>query len=126
MHRGRGGGIIFGDNFYCNANCIINAGKSLTFGDNVLMGWNCTVLDGDGHSLIDKNGMTGRFDPVYIGNHVWCASDTKILKGSFISDDSVVAAGACISKKFRENRLLLGGFNKILRGNIDWNVTFDK
>lgn len=121
-----GGGITFGDNFYCNANCIINAGKSLIFGDSVLMGWNCTVLDGDGHNLIDKNGVIKRFDPISIGNHVWCAADTKILKGSLISDDSVVAAGACISKKFQKSRLLLGGYNKILRENIDWSVTFNE
>lgn len=118
------GSITFGENFYCNANCVINAGKSIKFGENVLLGWNCTVLDGDGHKLIDKNGESFKYDSVDIGNHVWCAFESKILKGSFVPDNSVVAAGACITKKFDKHALLLGGFNRVLRTEIEWNRTF--
>lgn len=119
-----GGNITFGDNFYCNANCIINAGESLIFGNNCLLGWNVMVLDGDGHKLIDNDGSFKRYDPVQIGNHVWCASNTKILKGAYIPDNSVVAAGACISKKFMGKNLLLGAFNQILKTGIEWSRNF--
>lgn len=115
-----GGGIEFGDHFYCNANCILNAVERICFGDDVLLGWNCTIIDGDGHTIVSECRETTRHEPIEIGNHVWLASGVTILKGSKIADGGVVAANGCVSKKYESNNLLIGGFNKVLREEISW------
>ena len=51
---GRMGVIEFGIDFKCNSNCIINAGKMIRFGDDCLLSWNISILDGDGHKVIEK------------------------------------------------------------------------
>ena len=115
------GKMVIGDDFCCNAECILNACSKIVFGDRVLLGWRSCVLDGDGHNVLhaEKNEGYEKHN-VEIGEHVWLASDAKVLKGSRIPSGSVVAANACISKEFCEENLLIGGFNKILRKNIIW------
>lgn len=114
-----GGGLEFGDGFRCNADCIINAGKNIKFGRDVHIGWNCTILDGDGHTVNDKQV---RYDDIEIGNHVLIAHGASILKGCLIPDGCVVAAKGLVSKKVPKANLLIGGFNKILREDITWYV----
>ena len=115
-----GGGFEFGNHFYCNANCILNAGERICFGDDVLLGWNCTIIDGDGHTIASECREKTRNESIEIGNHVWLASGVTILKGSRIADGSVVAANGCVSKKYESKNLLIGGFNKVLRKGVCW------
>lgn len=114
------GVINVGNDFYCNSNCIINAGDSITFGNHVLMGWNVTVLDGDGHAIISEGKVGNKYEPVIINDHVWIASEAAVLKGSIIKKNSVIAFGALVSKDYPDDGLLIGGFNKVLKRNIDW------
>lgn len=114
------GNLTLGKNFYCNANCIINAGKQVTFGDDVLLGWNVTVIDGDGHTMIHENKDMPKYEEIKIGNHVWLAANSSILKGSIVEDDSVVAYGAVVSKNIDQRNVIIGGQNRILRTNTNW------
>ncbi len=115
------GQLKCGANFYCNANCIINAGKSIIFGDDNLIGWNVTIIDGDGHDVI-HNGKTGdRYEEIKLGNHVWIAAQASILKGTVLQDGCVVAFGGLASKSYQQENLLIGGTNKIIGENIVWN-----
>ena len=43
-----------------------------------------------------------------------------VLKGSRISDGSIVAAKSCISKKIEQKNVLIGRNNEILRTNVSW------
>lgn len=111
--------IEFGNNFSCNANCIISSQNSIIFGNDCLIGWNCTIIDGDGHTTdSNKNKST-----VKIGNHVWIGAETKILKNSVIGNDSIIALGSIISGTFDENNILIASEKaKIKRRNVKWKV----
>lgn len=115
------GGITLGDNFYCNANCIINASKEIIIGNDFLMGWNGTIIDGDGHNMFHDNQPVERSQEIHIGSHVWCAGNVSILKGSVLPDDTVVAYNGVITKKFSQKNTLVGGVNKRLAENVNWN-----
>lgn len=115
------GVIEFGQNFYCNFNCIINSGKYISFGDDVLVGWEVTILDGDGHNILKQNVVTEKYQNIVVGNHVWIASYAKILKGSHICDNSVIAMNSLCSKSFSDSNIMIGGINKIINTNIDWS-----
>lgn len=112
--------MILGSNFYCNADCIINAGKKIEFGKDALLGWNVTVIDGDGHTMLHSEQEMPRYDEISIGDHVWLAANSSVLKGSIIRNDSVVAYGGIVSKKIEQPNVIIGGQNKILRTDSNW------
>lgn len=84
------------------------------------MGWRCTIIDGDGHSITSESVCAKRHEDIFIGNHVWLASEVTVLKGSHLANGNVVASKGCITKKFKTDNLLIGGCNKILKQNIKW------
>ena len=114
--------IDFGNNFFCNANCIINSNGKLKFGNDIIIGWNTEILTAGGHSIvsIENQEEDNSINSITIGNHVWIASNVTILNNTFISDDSVVATKALVSKKFNENNIIIGKYNEILKRNILW------
>lgn len=116
------GSLEIGENFFCNKNCTISCNDRITIGDNVLFGWNVELLDSDNHRVIHKN-KTNVCDrgEIKIGNRVWAASFTHILKNSSIPDGSVVAYHSLVTKRFDGERLLLGGCPaKVIEEQIDW------
>lgn len=115
------GVIKLGNNFKISASSIIMCKKSVTIGNDVLISWGTTITDTDWHHICDSEGKTiNADDEVIIDEHVWIGSNVMILKGSRILKDSVVAAGAIITKAFGETNILLGNTNQVLRRNINW------
>lgn len=114
--------IVFGNNFCCNANCIINSSGNIKFGEEALIGWRTEFLTTGGHKIYQLNEEKTRNleNGIIIGKHVWIASNVTILGGGTIGDYSVVATKACINKSFEQCNILIGNFNKILKENIDW------
>lgn len=116
------GSLEIGENFFCNKNCTISCNDRITIGDNVLFGWNVELLDSDNHRVIHKN-KTNVCDrgEIKIGNRVWAASFTHILKNSSIPDGSVVAYHSLVTKRFDGEKLLIGGCPaKVIEEQIDW------
>ena len=114
--------MVFGKDFRCNANCILNAGSKIKFGDDCLLSWNVTVLDGDGHEIFELNKEEDRKEKnfIIIGNHVWICANSTRLKGATVGDNSVLAAHSIISKSNELENALLGGENKIIKQDINW------
>lgn len=116
------GTLEIGENFFCNKNCTISCNDKITIGDNVLIGWNVEILDSDNHKLIYKNKMEiCDRRAIKIGNHVWVAAFSHILKNSFIPNGSVVAYHSLVTKPFKGEKLLLGGSPaKVMQEQIEW------
>lgn len=116
------GMLEIGENFFCNKNCTISCNDKITIGDDVLFGWNVEILDSDNHKVIHKNKEnTYNRGPIKIGNHVWVASYSHILKNSTIPDGSVVAYHSLVTKQFTGEKLLLGGCPaKVIEEEIEW------
>ncbi len=114
------GKLEFGDNFYCNSNCLINAGRNISFGRDVLIGWEVTIMDGDGHETGHEGQFCEKYADITIGDHVWIAAYAKILKNSEIRSNSVVGLNALVSKHFQEENILIGGINRVLKKQIEW------
>ena len=121
-------------------NNTINLGKKTTFesgtqlaaceGTNIIIGEDCmfsnniSIRTTDSHSILDKNNIRiNMANNIYIGNHVWVGLQTLILKGSFISDNSIVGARSIITKSSpcEPNCIIAGHPVKIVRKNIKWS-----
>lgn len=116
------GTLEIGKNFFSNKNCTISCNDRVIIGDNVLLGWNVEILDSDNHKVIHKNTVkVCDRGEIRIGNHVWVAAFSHILKNSFIPDGSIVAYHSLVTKKFKGERLLLGGCPaKVIEEQIEW------
>ena len=112
------GELQFGKNFYANRNLLIECQKKVSFGSDVLLGWNVSIRDTDGHSI---NGKPFK-EKIMVKNHVWIASDVTVLKGSVISEGSVIACNSTVcGLKMQENKCLVGGTPaKIIKNNVEW------
>lgn len=64
-----------------------------------MLGWSCTVIDGDGH----ETSSVGKDRSIVIGNHVWLAAESAVLKGSKIPSQSIVAFRSTVSGSFAED-----------------------
>ncbi len=117
--------VEIGDNFTCYGGSYSICGHSkLTIGNNCLFSNNLYLRTDDGHTIIDKFSHAPLNSPndINIGNHVWVATKCSILKGSKISDNSIVALGSVVNKKFETENCLLGGVcAKIIKTNISWD-----
>lgn len=116
------GTLIFKRNFRNSASLKIDCRKKITFGENVLVGWNCTVLDTDGHDVLDKSSNKINFDnDIYIGNNVWIGANVTILKGVKLNDGIIIAYGTTITKSIKESNCIIGGVtNKVLKKEVYW------
>lgn len=115
------GKLVFGKGFSSNRNCFISCDSEITFGENVLLGDNVIIRDNDGHTIYHEGYYKQNIKPIRIGNHVWIASQSKILKGAEIADESVLGFNSLLTKAFAEKNILIAGSPaKKMQENITW------
>jgi maltose O-acetyltransferase len=109
--------LVVGENVSINRGCIINAGGNVFIGNDVMIGPN-VVIYSQNHNY--KRPLTNfinqgySFKSVIIGNNVWIASNVIILPGVTIGKNSVVAAGAILTKSIPENSIVKNDLNLVI------------
>ena len=122
-----------------DSSCSLTIGKDSTFeevlltltepGSKIFIGQGCMfasdidVRTGDSHAVISRASgkRLNDAEDVTIGNHVWIAAHSVLLKGSLVSDDSVVATGSVVTRKFGEKGIIIGGNPAVqLKEGITW------
>ena len=104
---------------------IVMAEELVEIGSHCLISWGVGIADSDFHPLepaqrlIDARALAPFFKdrpprpkfttaPVKIGDNVWIGMNAVILKGVTIGDNSVVAAGAVVTKSIAPNSIVAG------------------
>lgn len=104
---------------------IIMAEERVEIGSHCLISWNVGIADSDFHPLdprerrIDAEALAPfypnrpprpkiRTAPVIISDNVWIGMHAVILKGVTIGENSVVAAGAVVTKSVPANVVVAG------------------
>lgn len=100
-------------------------GKSITIGNDCLFSSDIYFRVGDSHSILNEESGK-RINPsldINVGNHVWIGNGVKILKGSNISDNSIIATGAIVTCKSFPQNVIIGGIPaKVLKDGINWDA----
>lgn len=101
-------------------NSTIHIGKDCMLSNNII------IRTSDSHPIYDKlTGSRINFSKnVFIGNHVWIAPNSKILKGANIGDGCIVSSNTMVSKSINDNCLVVGMPSKVIKENISWNRNF--
>lgn len=102
-----GRNISVGKNVFINAGCHFQDQGGITIGDGSFIGHN-TVLATLNHGLKPEDRSTVIPAPIKIGKNVWIGSNATILSGVHIGDNSVIAAGAVVSKNVELNTVVGG------------------
>ncbi len=108
-----------------NVHIAITEPKSkITIGKDCMFAYDIDIRTGDSHSIIsvENNERINFAEDISIGNHVWVGAHCMLLKGSIISDDSIVATGSIVTKKFNSNGIIIAGNPaKEIKNNITWS-----
>lgn len=111
---------------------IIMAEERIEIGSHCLIAWNVGIADSDFHPIspaerrADAEALAPYFKdkpdrpslvaaPVVIADNVWIGMNAIILKGVTIGDNSVVAAGAVVSKPVPANVVVAGNPAVVVR-----------
>lgn len=109
-----GKNIHIGKNVFINAGCHFQDQGGITIGDGAQIGHN-VVLATLNHDLIPENRKTVIPAPIIIGKNVWIGANSTILSGVTIGDNSVIAAGAVVTKDVPANVVAGGVPAKIIK-----------
>jgi acetyltransferase-like isoleucine patch superfamily enzyme len=105
----------------------INYGKNTSIGKNVFINFGCTFLDlggitieddvmlapgvkllSEGHPLSPEERQSLVPKPIFIRRNAWIGANATILQGVTVGENSVVAAGAVVSKDVPANTVVGG------------------
>ena len=107
--REQGSGCIrIGDAVLLSPGVRIACSDEITIGDGVMMANGAYVTDSDWHGLYDRVARPDAVTPVRIGDNAWLGDGAKVLKGVTVGENSVVAAGAVVTRDVPANTVVAG------------------
>lgn len=121
--RDKNATITIGDNVIANNGLSIIADRgAIKIGSNVLIGSEVFIINSDFHGIhpSERNSGNHKCEDVIIQDNVFIGSRVTITKGVEIGENSIISAGAVVTKKFPKNVIIGGNPAKIIK-EIDVN-----
>jgi acetyltransferase-like isoleucine patch superfamily enzyme len=109
-----GKNITIGKNVFLNTGCSFQDRGGINIGNGSMIGMNVTIATLNHGLSLETRNITYP-SPVIIGENVWIGSNSTILPGVTIGDNSVVAAGAVVTKDVPENTVVAGVPAKVVK-----------
>ncbi|MFA5102774.1 MAG: acyltransferase [Candidatus Thermoplasmatota archaeon] len=105
--------LRIGDNVWIGKNVSLYAESGIQIGNNVMVAKDVSIISSDhdftdSRQLIKDQGMRVQDTPVVIGNNVWIGEKAIILKKVTVSENSIVGAGAVVTKDVPPNTIVAG------------------
>lgn len=108
----QGATIRIGKGTYLNRNTEIVAAQSVIIGADCKIARDVLIMDTDQHPIGSGHVVS---KPVLIEDRVWLGARTIVLKGVTIGHDSVVGAGAIITKSVPPFSVVVGPAATVIR-----------
>lgn len=102
-----GKNITVEKNVFINACCHFQDQGGITLGDNCLVGHN-VVFATLNHGFAPEERQSMLPAPIVVGRNVWIGSNSTILQGVTIGDNSIIAAGSVVTKDVPANAIVAG------------------
>lgn len=115
-----GAEIVIGEDTGMSGGSICSAG-SIRIGAGCLIGANVTLADTDFHALKPTNRRYNKsldeiaVAPIVIEDNVFIGADTFVLKGVTIGKNSVIGAGAVVTRDVPANAIAAGNPAKVIK-----------
>ena len=109
----KGGEIVIGENTFLNTQVILNAdiGGKIHISNDCMIGPR-TIFRTANHNISNihsiKLGQGHAFANIFVERNVWIGANVTVLSGVTIGENSVIAAGAVVTKDIPKNCLAAG------------------
>lgn len=103
-----------GKNVFINFDCVFLDMGGITIDNNVQIAPKVSLLT-EGHPIEPENRQSLIPKPIHIKKNAWIGAGATILQGVTIGENSVVAAGAVVSKDVPDNVIVGGIPAKIIK-----------
>lgn len=97
---------------------VIHANEKVVLGDDCRIGPGTVICDNDSHRValsVQGRANPPKSAPICIGNNVWIGMNCIILKGVCIADNTIIAAGAVVTKNCEANAIYAGNPAKFVK-----------
>ncbi|WP_153488906.1 sugar O-acetyltransferase [Burkholderia cepacia] len=115
FHATGGTGMKLGRNVFVNQNCTFYDLGGLAIGDDVMIGPNVSLIT-SGHPVEPsrrRDFVVAK--PIVIERNVWIGAGATIIGGVTVGENSVVAAGAVVTRDVAPNVLVGGNPAAVIR-----------
>ena len=96
----------------------IMAAESITIGDACMIAHGAYISDADWHGIYDRSEPVGNTKPIILKANVWVGDSAIICKGVTIGENSIIGAGAVVTKNIPANVVAAGNPAKVVK-NLD-------
>ncbi len=110
-----GANTTIGRNVFVNQNCTFYDLGGLTIGDDVMIGPNVSLIT-SGHPIAPSQRRAGvTASPIVIERNVWIAAGVTVIGGVTVGENSVIAAGAVVTRDVPPDSIVGGNPARVLR-----------
>ena len=93
----------------------IMAAESIVIGDACMIAHGVYISDADWHGIYDRAEPVGNTKPVVLEDNVWIGDSAIICKGVTIGENSIIGAGAVVTKNVPPNSVFAGNPAKLVK-----------
>lgn len=86
----------------------IAAATAIVIGDNCMFATNCYLTDADWHDQYDRTAAPGSTRAIVLHDNVWIGDSAIVCKGVTIGENSIVGAGAVVTRDVPPNTIVAG------------------
>ena len=98
-----------------NPGVRVIAAEHVTVGKGVQLATGAYVTDADWHGVYHRAIPPGESAPVTLADNVWVADGARVLKGVTVGENSIVAAGAIVTRDVPANSIVAGNPARVVR-----------
>ena len=91
------------------------AAESIVIGDACMIAHGAYISDADWHGIYDRAEPVGTTKPVIMEDNVWIGDSAIICKGVTIGKNSIIGAGAVVTKDVPANSIYAGNPAKLVK-----------
>ncbi len=95
---GPGASLELGDGVFVGRSTVIVAQGNLRIGNGTLIAEHCTIRDQDHHVVPEERANEDRHivSDTVLGRNVWLGAGVRVLRGTTVGDETVVAANSVV------------------------------
>lgn len=108
----RGKSVKIGRNVVIMNNALMMAAGGITIDDDVMVAANAQLISNN-HDLYDHAILTCK--PVHLKRNCWIGAGATILPGVTVGENSVVAAGAVVTRDVEDNTIVGGNPARLIK-----------
>lgn len=109
-----GRNITVGKNVFINQNCTFMDRGGITLEDGVLMAPRVNLITTN-HTISPKNRRNVESKPIHIEKNVWIGTNVTVTPGVTIGENSIIAAGAVVTRDVPPNVIAAGIPAKVIK-----------